>query len=162
MASQSSISRPPVSSVLIEAATLVTRAWALWLEQVYRSLRTWTVSLSDQSAAIATTTIVTTRQPTPSGLFRVFWYAAIVTAAGVSSSLTVTIGFTDQGVAKTISGAAITGNTTATVQSGAVMIRVDQDTAVTYATAYASNAASAMHYALDVRVEALPVEQAIA
>ena len=132
-----------------------------WFEQVYRGLRTWTVSDVNQHAAIAATTILNTRQPVPSGLFRVWWYLAVVTAAGTSSSATVTIGFTDQGVAKTISGVALTGNTTATVQGQAAFIRADPDTAITYAVAYASNAAAAMHYDVSVRVEACPVESAV-
>jgi hypothetical protein len=89
----------------------------------------------------------------PAGLYRVSYLARITTAAGVSSSLTVAITWTDGGVAKALTGAAITGNTTATYQSADVLIMVDAGTDVTYATTYASNAASAMKYGLAVFLE---------
>lgn len=91
----------------------------------------------------------------PTGLYRASYLARITTAAGVSSSLTVVITWTDRGVTKTLAGAAITGNTTATYQSGSVLIYVDAGTDVTYTTTYASNAAGAMKYGLALTLERL-------
>jgi hypothetical protein len=111
------------------------------------------VSLTNQNAAIATTPIPL---PTLTGEpCRITWYARITTADGVSSSLTVTISWTEGGVAKSVSGAALTGDSIGTLQSGTVMIPADQGTPINYATAYASNTPNKMKYRLIVMVEQL-------
>jgi len=115
-------------------------------------------TLTDQSAAIAATS-QTISTPTglttklSKGLYRVSTYVRITQAASTSSSLTVTLGWTDGTVACTSSGSAVTGNTTATTGSQSVMIRSDADGSVTYATAYSSSGATAMQYRLDVVLE---------
>lgn len=134
----------------------VTDSW----QQVFTALSTTVsqqptlitkVSLTGQGAAIAATDLSGGSQST--GLFRITYYARITTAAGVSSSLTVTIGWTETGSALTLSGTAMTGNTTTTTQSGTVMVYADSATPITYATAYASNAAGVMRYRLSVILE---------
>src|SRR5256885_2073520 len=52
-------------------------------------------ALTGQSAAIAFTTVIAAPATTA---YRLSWYASITTADGVSSSLTVTIRWTDDGV----------------------------------------------------------------
>ena len=114
-------------------------------------------TLTDQSAAIAATSL-TISTPTglttklSKGLYRVLTYARITQAASTSSSLTVTLRWTDGTVACTSSGSAITGNTTATTGSLDVMIRSDADADITYETAYSSSGATAMQYRLDIVV----------
>ena len=114
--------------------------------------------LTGQTAAIAATSL-TISTPTglttklSKGLYRVSTYVRITQAASTSSSLTVTLGWTDGTVACTSSGSAVTGNTTATTGSQSVMIRSDADGSVTYATAYSSSGATAMQYRLDVVLE---------
>lgn len=125
--------------------------------QAYNSLRTWTAQAQDETAAIATSILVLTRLPTPSGLFRISTYLRITYAAGASSSAQITIGWTDGGVACSDTFSAVTGNTTATTQSGSRLVQADRDTTITYAVAYASSPAAAMSYSLSVRAEALPV-----
>ena len=115
-------------------------------------------TLTDQSAAIAATSL-TISTPTglttklSKGLYRVSTYARITQAASTSSSLTVTLGWTDGTVACTSSGSALTGNTTATTGSLDLMIRSDADASVTYETAYSSSGATAMQYRLDLVME---------
>ena len=117
-------------------------------------------ALTDQTAAIAATSL-TISTPTglttklSKGLYRVSTYARITQAASTSSSLTVTLGWTDGTVACTSSGSALTGNTTATTGSQSVVIRSDADGSVTYATAYSSSGATAMQYRLDIVLEQL-------
>ena len=113
------------------------------------------VSKTGQNAAIGTTTL--NLGSTTAGVYRVSYYARITTAGSVSSSLTVTIGWTDHSVAVTGSGAAMTGNTTTTFQSNSVMFYSDANTPITYSTAYAANAASSMQYELYVVLEAVAV-----
>jgi hypothetical protein len=109
------------------------------------------VALTAQGASIAATNFAP--GILAGGLYRVSYYARCTTAAGVSSGLIVTFGWTDGGVACTLDSANMTGNTTATTQSGTVLIRIDKGTAITYATTYASNAAGVMRYALSVVLE---------
>jgi hypothetical protein len=109
------------------------------------------VTLVAQGASIAATNFAP--GVLAAGLYRVSYYARVLTAAGVSSGLIVTFGWTDGGVACTLASADMTGNTTATNQSGTSIIHVDAGSAVTYATTYASNAAGVMRYGLSVTLE---------
>jgi len=114
------------------------------------------VNLSGQGAAITTTPIPL--GTIPPGIWRISYIIQITTAAGVSSSVTPTFSWTANGLAKSASGAAITGNTTTTVQFGTLIIRVDDSTPISYATAYASNAAGVMRYAFDIVAEELALD----
>jgi len=146
----------PYSAPIEEGGTNpISQAYYLWLfelqgrtESAAESLDT--ISLANQGAAISATPIVVTET---AGLYRISWYLRITTAATTSSSATVTIGWTESGVALTKSGPAVTGNTTTTTDTGTFLIRADAATALTYAVAYASSGATAMKYRLDVVVE---------
>jgi hypothetical protein len=148
--------RTPIVGVV---GKLVDHVWSDWFRAVADAITSTAqkiafVEKTSQTAAIASTDI-----PAPTltaGLYKISWYARITTAAGVSSSLTPSFTYVDGGVSCTVSGAAMTGNTTATVQSGTALIRNDNGTAIQYATAYASNPANAMAYRLDVRLERVP------
>ena len=113
-------------------------------------------NLSGQTASVGTT-------PFPlgsiaPGIWRISYTARITTPATTSSSLTVTITWTDGGVTMTQTGAAITGNTTATGQSGSVVIRVDASTPISYSTTYASVGGMPMAHALDLVCELLAAD----
>lgn len=104
-----------------------------------------------QSAALGATAI-----PTPTlapGLYRVSYSARVTRPATTSSSLTVTVGWTDGTVACSESSAAITGNTTGTQVNRTMLVRIDSATTITAATAYSSVGATTMQYRLDVTVE---------
>jgi hypothetical protein len=111
------------------------------------------VTLENQGATIGATafpllTVV-------GGLYRVTYYTRVTRAATVSSSLTVTVNFTDA-LAQTWNGAAMTGNTLTTWQTGTIMVYTDQGSPFTYATTYASVGATSMLYSLRMTVEQLP------
>ena len=111
------------------------------------------ITLTGQAASIPLTPM-----PLPSlapGPYRVSTYARVTVADAVSSSLTVTLGWTETGLALTHSFAAMTGNTTATVDSQTWLIEIDQASPISYATTYASGTPGAMHYRLTLIVEAL-------
>lgn len=108
------------------------------------------VNLTGQSAAIGATDM--SGGGVNSGLYRVSYYMRVTTPASVSSSLTVTLAWTDGGVPQAITFAAATGNTTSTTQSGTQLIRVDSVTPITYAVAYASVGTAAV-YSFDVVLE---------
>lgn len=111
------------------------------------------VSRTGQQASIGTTPL-----PMPNvsaGLYRITVYARVTRPGTVSSSLAVTIGWTDGTVTCSYPFAAVTGNTTATVLVGTITVRSDQAGALTYATTYATAGATDMQYAIDLVVEAL-------
>lgn len=110
------------------------------------------VQYSAQAAAIVTAALVAS---TSSPLYRVSYDVRISQAAGVSSSVTVTIGFTQGGVAQTYVGAALTGNTTTSKQTDSFLIRPDAGTVITIAVAYASVGAPVANYEADFVAEAI-------
>lgn len=150
-------SPPPFMDAVINRVTgRFSDAWQAWLSRTPASFHAVPsvlnlVTLEAQSASISATDLP--EMVLPAGVYRVSYYTRVTTAAGVSSSLTVTFAWTDGGVAQTYSGAAMNGNTTTTYQSGSIVIRSDAGAAVTYATTYASNPASAMQYSLDAFIE---------
>lgn len=109
-----------------------------------------TVQALSQSAAIATTAAYTT---TSAGLYRMSYYTRKTAADGVNSSLTVTVGWQESGVALTESAAALTADAITAQQSGTKVMWADAATDITYAVAYTSNTPGNMHYRIDVSVE---------
>ena len=149
---------PPFSDFVVETTRRMTSAWQKWFGDLAASVGTIPsiinrVSLSTQAASIAATNFAGTTLA--AGDYRATWYARITRAGTVSSTLTVTLGWTDGGVAQSYAGAAMTGNTTTTVQSGTFMLRSGAATSITYATTYGSVGATAMQYALDLTLEKL-------
>lgn len=112
-----------------------------------------TVTLDAQAAAIVTEPIPLPLS-LPEGLYRLTYYLR-KTVVGSTSTLTVTLGWTDGGVACTQTFAALTTNTTSATQTNSVTVRSDAGAAFTYALAYGSTG-TAMQYAFDLRVEQLP------
>lgn len=132
----------------------LSRDWYLWLfalvALVQASARVVVAtSLTGLSALIPATAL----NVTVAGVYRVSWTLRVTQAATVSSSLTVTIGYTDAGVVLSVAGAAVTGNTVTTVQSGSVLLRSDAASPVTFAVAYGSVGATPLLYKIDVTCE---------
>lgn len=113
------------------------------------------VEVTAQEASISTTPLPT--EALAPGLYRVSYYARVTRAATSSSSLTVTITWTDGSVACSFSGAALTGNTTGTLQTETLLIEIDQASPVSYATTYATSGATTMQYKLAIVLEAVSV-----
>jgi hypothetical protein len=137
----------------------IQRVWADWLRAVAQRVdaspfRVQTVSLTAQGAAIVATSVPIT--DLVAGLYRVTYALRITRPGTVSSSATVTLGWTDGTVACSQAFAAVTGNTTAKVQSGTVLMRCDGASSLTYAVVYASAGATAMQFQIDVTVEYVP------
>lgn len=135
---------------------LLPRVWVDWMTALTIRLDSNatalnTVELTAQQASIGTTTIPL--DILSAGLYRITYYARITVPGTTSSSLTVTLGWTDHSVSCSTSGAALTGNTVSTVQGGTIMVRNDSASPLTYATTYASVGATAMQYSLDLLVE---------
>jgi len=136
-------------------ASKISVTWQTWLRSLVLAVNSSSQALGQAALSGATAATAPTAIQTPTlnaGLYRVSWYARITTPASVSSSLTVTIHWTDGGIVCSVSGAAMTGNTTSTVQSGSVLVQVDPNTTINYETAYTS-VGTPMAYALDVVAE---------
>lgn len=136
-------------------AYLITGPWADALSQFTTAFgaipqRVSSAVRSAQSASVALTSLPTAGN---SGVFRFNYHADITVPAGVSSSLIVTVTYTQNTVAKSRSCTAITGNTNNTVFSETWPIAVDANTPVQYSTTYASNPAGIMQYGLVVWLE---------
>ncbi len=154
------VSPVPFRDVIANVKTMVVSAeWVRWLTSLVLAVNAVPQKIGGANLTAQAAAIVAVAIPAPTltaGLYRVTYTARITQAASVSSSLTVTIAWTDGAAAQSVSGAAMTGNTTATMQQDSFLIHVDQATTVTYATAYASVGATAMQYALYVRLESVP------
>lgn len=106
-----------------------------------------------QAASITATPLSLSAVNVPSvqgGYYRINWYGRVTQAATVSSSLSVTIAWTESGVTLTSTSAAVTGNATTTVIQGALPILIDAPGPVTFATTYASSGATPMQYRISV------------
>lgn len=133
----------------------ITQSFRLWLLSlttlVQSSARVLTVvQLTSQTASIGSTAL--TLPTLAAGTYRLTFYSRITTAASVSSSLTVTFGWTESTIAQSASATASTGNTTTTVQSASFLFDADQATTLRYSTTYAS-VGTAMAYRLTVIAE---------
>jgi len=139
---------------------LITFEWLRSLGQLQTQVsqgptRVSSERLAEQAAAIPATDI--SGGALNAGLYRLSYYARITQAAGVSSSLTITLSFTDGGIPQSFTFAAMTGNTTTTIQSETKVIEADANTPIRYAVAYASAGAPVMKYRLSVSLEQVQV-----
>jgi hypothetical protein len=145
----------------VERAGQLSTAAATWLVALVNALnqaplRKQIASAAAQTAAIATTAIGL-GDPVPAGYYRVSVYLRLTRAATTSSSVAPTIAWTEDGQARSKSGTAYTGNAIDTCADPlSLVIKVDRDTAISYAVGYASVGATAAQYAVAVVVEKLP------
>lgn len=146
----------PFNTPIVDRDGTLLRQFGQWLialvTQVQSGVRqVASVTLSDQAASIGTTSLpLGTIAP---GLYRISYHLRITQAATTSSSATVTIGYTTGAVSCTQAAAAVTGNTTSTVQGNTLVVKADQASALTYAVAYASVGATPMQYGITLAAE---------
>lgn len=102
------------------------------------------------TAALPATAIYTT---STDGMFRLSCYLRKTVADGMSSSLTVTFGWVESGIAQSLTLAALTADTVAAIQTASATVRADAFTDLTIAIAYASNTPGVMTYRYDALAE---------
>jgi hypothetical protein len=149
---------PPLQDPVLGSNGMLAASWREYFSRLPATLdaipsRINVVNLTTQGASLSATDF--SGGGLLAGLYRATWYARITRPGSVSSSLTVALAWTDGGVACSTAGAALTGNTTATTQSGTATFRIDASTAVTYATTYASSGGTSMQHSLDLVLEKL-------
>jgi len=108
-------------------------------------------SLTNQSAAIPTTSL--SMPALVGGVYRLNLYLHETQAAGGTSNLTVTVGWTEGGTALSWTSAALTGNSKTTLLSQTLLIRADANTPITYSTAYSSSGTPSMTYEVALAIE---------
>jgi hypothetical protein len=147
----------PIRDPVVDPQRLITTPWIYALSAVQQQIDTSPSRLSGVSLQTQGASIGTTAFPTGTlgaGLYRVQPYARITRAATTSSSLTVTVSFTESTLTLSTSWPALTGNTTGTILAGEPrLIRIDASTPVSYATTYASVGGTSMQYRLDLILE---------
>lgn len=161
------ISSPPLLSSVIENDEKIparrdpfymAKAWILWIQdalvpriQACPQVLSTVKILTGQVASIGATALPLGLLS--AGIYRISIYGRVTTAAGVNSSLTLTVGFTEGGVPVTISGAANVSNSINSAQGFVFQVPIDRSTAITYATTYASAGAPVMAYEIQVLAE---------
>lgn len=111
------------------------------------------VQSADQTGAVATVTALVTPD---TGMYRFSWYIRVTQAATVSSSATVTLNWTDGGVACSHTFTAVTNNITTVPTGGSLpLFAADDGTTISYSVAYASVGATPMKYQVSAIVEAV-------
>lgn len=112
-------------------------------------------SVSGAAASIPATDL--TAAGASAGLYRVCVYARITTPGTVSSSLAVTISWSDGGVSQSSTYGPVTGNTTTTlINNPPIMVNSDASSPISYSTAYASVGATPMQHSLLITLEKMP------
>lgn len=152
---------PPGSQDVLDAQTgrKMDSVWYRWIISLVTRLQLApfvqkSVELTAQNASIGTTPIP--RPTTTSGYYRANWYVRVTTPAttgAATSSILVTISWTEGGIALSKASTAQTGNTTSTYDQGVLVFKADQNTPINYATTYASNTANQMKYEVSILLE---------
>lgn len=154
----------PFWDALVDKVGNITDVWTRYFEQVLvPQIQSSTILVDRYSNGEAPltdalpATILTELLPA-TGLYLVLLAVQIVTAAGVSSSVSVTVTWTSNGVVQQeIFGPVVNGTTTDHL-STAYAILADGGTPVSILTTYASNPANAMAYNLSasLNINGLP------
>jgi hypothetical protein len=141
---------------VVDERGYMTRAWVDWMTAQAQgvassaSLVSGSTNLASQEASIGTTALPI--QVINLGLYRVNTYVR-VTRPGTTSSIQVSVHWTESSQALSASATALNGNTVTTVQGAVFTILVDAATTISYSTTYSSTGATPMQYRLFVAVE---------
>ena len=109
------------------------------------------IDLTGQNAAIVATDFSDGVLVT--GLYQLSLWSRVEVPDGVSSSVQATITYTSGGVVQTFVGTLVNGNTTTSKSQQTIPLWIDEGTAITYQTAYASNTPNAMAYHLSIALQ---------
>lgn len=164
-----SLSAPPIQAPVVEGIGpraggsvedqvrgLMTKGWQDWVQAFLARLNATqrlikTTSFDTKSASIGTTPL-----PLPAlgqGTYRVSIELWVTTPATVNSSVSVTIGATEGAANTTQTTAALTSNDVTKPLSATIVLNIDDNSPISYATTYASAGATAMVYRGKITVE---------
>lgn len=163
----SAIANAPTSDSLIELDSrdperrnpfYMAKAWIIWITQsliprVESSTEVLLVNkeYTDQHVSLPTTILPT--GSLPAGVYLVSYTLRVTTADGVSSSVQVSLGWTDNGgPALTLNAAALAADSVTLPQTGQIRPTIGPNTSLTFTTVYASNTPNKMRYKLQFSV----------
>jgi len=146
----------PLGAQIVEKSGAITDffrlRWQSLIDSFQLSSTVADVQKLAQTAAIATAAAFTTET---AAFYRISYYMRKTVADGVSSRLTVTVGWTESGIALSEPAADLNTDTVLAQQSGSKTIWADAATDITFAVGYASNTPNKMTYRINVVVEQL-------
>lgn len=136
---------------------LLSPPWADYLSRMAQTVgaaatRISSVSLTSQLASVSPTDI--SGGTLKEGLYRISYHLRITTPDGISSDLTVTLDWTDGGVAQSEVSKTVSTNTTDTRLHGDFLIHIDASTPVRYSTTIVTGLGD-LEYRLDVVLEVI-------
>lgn len=137
--------------------------WLRWIRTLVATINGTTqrigsvVSVTDQSVAIPLTVFAVAEPGLTRGMYRVSMYSRITQAAGMSSSLDLTVEWVDGGVTCSYTTPSEIGNLTDGVVTVNQLIHADAGSDIRYAVGYASAGVPSMEYSLAVVVEDVAV-----
>lgn len=158
----------PFWDALVDKVGNITDVWTRFFEQVLvPQIRSSTIlvdrySNGDTPLTDALGTTILTELIPATGLYLVLAAIQIVVAAGVSSSVSLTVTWTSNGIVQQQTFGPITNGTTTDHLGVPYVILADGGTPVSIATTYASNPANAMAYnlAASLNINGLPGDTA--
>lgn len=124
-----------------------------WQELMDGFTKTPTLASIDTGVLSAAKTTTIAQTVVAAGMYRIGLYLQKITADGVSSSLTLTVGWTSRGVPLTKVFSALTTDTVGANDSSLWEMYVDASSDITYEVAYASNTPGNMTYRVNGAVE---------
>jgi hypothetical protein len=133
----------------------VTQPWIDYFTANGQSLSNTTTLLNSATLTAQTASIGATDLAgggLTAGFYMLMYYARITRAAGINSSLTVTLDWTDAGQACAFSGAAMVLNVVTQFQSGIQVFPSDNVSPIRYSTTYATAGAPTMEYKIVVKL----------
>lgn len=146
----------PLGTEVVETDRTITlffrQLWAQLITMVAKLPTVANLEKTGQTAAIATATAYTVQS---AGVYRIAVSLQKTIADGISSSLTVTVGWTSRGIAMTHAFAALTTDAAGANDTDLWQFSADANSDITYAIAYASNTPAKMTYNANVVVEQL-------
>lgn len=137
----------PVGSAITDKDGAITIFFRLLWQTLVDAFQTTPTTAALDSLGLAAALVTTTLYlPPSSGQFRVNTTLTRTIDDGVSSSAAITVGFTQNGVAKTIGLTALTEASGLSVQGTSTPIYADATAPITVAMSYASNTAAKAHF----------------
>ena len=124
-----------------------------WQELMDGFTKTPTLASIDTGVLSAAKTTTIAQTVVAAGVYRIGLYLQKITADGVSSSLTLTVGWTSRGEALTKVFSALTTDTVGANDSSIWEMYVDASSDITYAVAYASNTPGTMTWRASGSIE---------
>lgn len=154
------IQDPPTFTELVDTSRRMTSKWLDWflltVQTALGSSVNQAVAALRKSGLTASLPATTLLAAAVAPSYRLTVYVRTTTADGVSSSVTVTAGWNENGLALTKTVTLLSSDSPTAPASGSLTVDVDASAPITVSTTYASNTPNKMVYKLTAELEAYP------